>query len=156
RGTHYFLYLIVDLFSRHIMAAEVHTLESADVAGSMVQSACARDGVDAASLVLHSDNGGPMKGATMLETLRWLGITASFSRPHVSDDNAYVESLFRTAKYRPGYPSGGFVSLEAAAAWATEFTRWYNEEHRHSGIRFVTPAQRYAGEDVELLEARKA
>jgi hypothetical protein len=97
-----------------------------------------------------------MKGATMLETLRWLGITPSFSRPYVSDDNAFVEALFRTVKYRPGYPRGGFTSLEAATDWVDQFVRWYNEEHRHSGgLRFVTPMQRYAGDDIALLRTRE-
>lgn len=155
RGGYFFLYLVLDLFSRRIMAAEVHTAESADLAGVMIQNACAAHGVDSAGLVLHSDNGGPMKGATMLETLRWLGITPSFSRPHVSDDNAYVEALFRTAKYRPGYSRGGFASLEAARTWVGDFTRWYNEEHRHSGLRFVTPLQRYMGADISLLRERE-
>ena len=114
------------------------------------------EGIDASSmLVLHSDNGGPMKGATMLATLDRLGVTASFSRPRVSDDNPFSESLFRTLKYRPEYPEGPFASLEHARGWVARFVRWYNEVHRHSSIRFVTPAQRHNGDDLAILEQRQ-
>lgn len=96
-----------------------------------------------------------MKGAMMLATLQWRGIVPSFSRPSVSDDNAYSESLFRTLKYRPEYPVAAFESLEAAREWVRRFVQWYNFEHRHSGIRFVTPASRHSGEDVMILRKRK-
>ena len=86
----------------------------------------------------------------------WLGIKPSYSRPRVSDDNAYAESLFRTAKYRPEFPAKGFADLDARAAWAAGFVRWYNHDHRHSGIRYVSPAQRHAGEDQAILAARHA
>ena len=88
--------------------------------------------------------------------LYWLGITPSYSRPRVSDDNAFVEALFRTAKYRPAYPAKGFADLDAARHWAMRFVHWYNHEHRHSCIRYVTPAERHDGRDVELLAARHA
>ena len=88
--------------------------------------------------------------------LHWLGIKPSYSRPRVSDDNAYAEALFRTAKYRPEFPARGFADLEAARSWASGFVHWYNVEHRHSGIRYVTPAQRHAGQDKALLAARHA
>ena len=105
--------------------------------------------------MLHSDNGGPMKGATLLATLERLGIVPSFSRPRVSDDNPYSEALFRTLKGRPEYPSSAFSSLEDARGWVEGFVRWYNHEHRHSGIQFVTPAQRHAGEHIVILSSRK-
>jgi transposase InsO family protein len=110
---------------------------------------------DARQLSLHSDNGSPMKGATMLATLQKLGVAASFSRPGVSDDNAYSEALFRTLKYRPGYPKRPFRSLHDARAWVDAFVTWYNEHHLHSAIGFVTPADRHAGSDIDLLRARK-
>jgi hypothetical protein len=88
--------------------------------------------------------------------LHWLGIKPSYSRPRVSDDNAYAEALFRTAKYRPEFPARGFADLEAARSWAAGFVHWYNVEHRHSGIRYVSPAQRHAGEDHAILAARHA
>jgi hypothetical protein len=104
--------------------------------------------------VLHGDNGASLKATTVLAMLHWLGIAPSHSRPRVSDDNAFAEALFRTAKYRPGFPSAGFADLEAARRWAADFACWYNFEHRHSAIRYVTPAQRHAGEDRTLLAAR--
>ena len=103
---------------------------------------------------LHSDNGGPMRGSTMLATLQHLGIVASFSRPSVSDDNPYIESLFRTLKYRPGYPHKPFETIEQARAWVTGFVAWYNAEHRHSGIRFVTPDERHDGREHAVLANR--
>ena len=86
--------------------------------------------------------------------LHWLGIKPSYSRPRVSDDNAFVESLFRTAKYRPEYPARGFCDLASARQWAAEFVHWYNHEHRHSGIQFVTPQQRHTGQDKVILTHR--
>ena len=94
------------------------------------------------------------KATTVLAMLHWLGVKPSYSRPRVSDDNAFVESLFKTAKYRPEFPAHGFADLESARAWGHDFVRWHNGEHRHSGIRYVTPAQRHAGKDNAILAAR--
>ena len=99
-------------------------------------------------------NGATLKATTVLAMLHWLGIKPSYSRPRVSDDNAFVESLFRTAKYRPEFPAKGFPDLDAARAWAADFVRWYNFDHRHSGIRYVSPAQRHDGADHAILAAR--
>lgn len=156
RGAFYRLYLVLDIFSRKIVAWEVHQRESAEHASVMIRKACLAEGIHQAGLVLHADNGGPMKGATMLATLQKLGIVPSFSRPSVSDDNPYSESLFRTLKYAPAYPSKPFESIEAARQWVHGFARWYNDEHRHSAIRYVTPSQRHRGEDSDLLIQRKA
>jgi putative transposase len=156
RGTFFYLYLVLDVFSRKIVAAEVHAEESAAIAAALVEWACEKEGVDPRALVLHADNGGPMKGSTMLATLQRLGVVASFSRPQVSDDNPYVEAVFRTLKFRPGYPRRPFASLEQARHWVEAFVRWYNQEHQHSAIRYVTPEDRHAGRDVELLVARHA
>jgi putative transposase len=153
KGTFFYVYLVIDLFSRRVMGIEVRESESAEAAAQLIRRLCLEQNVDSAKLVLHSDNGSAMKGQTMLATLRWLGITPSFSRPYVSDDNAYVEALFKTLKYRPATPAR-FDQLANVAAWMTRFVRWYNHEHRHSGIRFVTPDQRYRGEDVAILAAR--
>jgi len=155
KGQFYYLYLVVDIFSRMIVGWAVDEEESEELARVLIREACLRHGVDQEQLVLHSDNGGPMKGATMLATLQWLGIVPSFSRPKVSDDNPYSESLFRTLKYRPSYPSVPFENLEAARGWVEEFERWYNHEHRHSGIRFLTPASRHYGEEESILKKRK-
>jgi transposase InsO family protein len=151
----FYLYLVVDIFSRKIVGWEICDHESSEVAAEMIGRACLKEGIQKNQLFIHSDNGGPMKGATMLATLRRLGVLPSFSRPSVSDDNAFSEALFRTLKYRPWYPRKPFSSIEEAEAWVTEFVRWYNTEHLHSGIGFVTPECRHHGEDVLILEKRK-
>jgi hypothetical protein len=125
-----------------------------ELASALFSEICTDLKLDPAGLVLHSDNGGPMKGSTMLATLQRLGVVPSFSRPRVSDDNPYSEALFRTLKYRPEYPSGAFSSLEHARAWTASFVTWYNTEHRHSAIRFVTPDERHEGRDKEILANR--
>jgi transposase InsO family protein len=155
-GVFFYLYLVVDIFSRKIVAAEVHAAEDSEHAAELIEQACAAEGINPDQLALHSDNGGPMKGATLLATLQQLGVMPSFSRPRVSDDNPYSEALFRTAKYRPEYPNGPFDSLEAAREWVRWFVDWYDHQHLHSAIRFVTPAQRHAGEDAEILANRCA
>lgn len=155
RGKFYYLYLVVDVWSRMIVGWAVQEEESAKLASTLILEACMRHGVDSEKLILHSDNGGPMKGATMLATLQWLGIIPSFSRPSVSDDNAYSEALFKTLKYRPEYPSAPFERLEEAQQWIRGFVQWYNYEHRHSGILFVTPSSRHYSEDILILEKRK-
>lgn len=154
RGMFYFLYLVVDVYSRKIVGWALHEEESQDFAVDMIDAAIRREDVPEDALVLHADNGGPMKGSTMLATLRRLGIVASFSRPSVSDDNAFIEALFRTMKYQPGYPRKPFASIEAARRWVTDFVAWYNGEHLHSGIRYVTPSDRHAGRDVAILANR--
>jgi transposase InsO family protein len=155
RGKFYYLYLVVDVWSRMIVGWEIHEKESAELASALIVEASFRHDVDSEKLILHSDNGGPMKGATMLATLQWLEIIPSFSRPSVSNDNAYSEALFKTLKYRPEYPSAPFENIEGAEEWVEEFVQWYNFEHRHSGILFVTPASRHHGEDKVILKNRK-
>ena len=122
----------------------------------VIQRAVLREDCINQPLVLHADNGSAMKGSTLQTTLQRLNITPSDSRPGVSNDNAFAESLFRTCKYRPDYPVGGYDDLAAAQRWEAGFVQWYNHEHRHSGIRLVTPAQRHAGEDTSVLAKRHA
>jgi len=153
-GAFFYLYLVVDVWSRRIVAWEVHAEESADLASHLVESTCVLNGIDSSRLVLHSDNGGPMKGSTMLATLERLGIQASFSRPHVSDDNPFSEALFRTLKYRPEYPTRPFADIGAARSWVEHFVAWYNTFHLHSAIRFVTPDDRHFGREPALLAQR--
>lgn len=150
QGRFFFLYLIVDIYSRKIVGQVVHEQESMEHAAVLIRNATAVENVETETLTLHADNGGPMKGATMLATLQKLGIVASFSRPHTSDDNPFSESLFRTMKYRPEYPDGPFSTLDEARAWVAAFVDWYNNEHLHSALRFVTPAQRHQGEAAVL------
>jgi len=154
RGKFYYLYLVVDVWSRKIVGWGVYECESPEWAAALIEEATKKEGVDVGQLVLHSDNGSPMKGATLLATLERLGIVPSFSRPHVSDDNPYSEALFRTVKYRPEYPTSAFGSLEQARQWVEGFVAWYNNEHRHSGIQFVTPAQRHTGLHIQVLAGR--
>lgn len=153
-GVFFYLYLVVDVWSRKIVAAAVHTVENSECASDLIEAACRAENINSSGLVLHADNGGPMKGATLLVTLQRLGIMPSFSRPHVSDDNPFIEALFRTTKYHACYPDGPFESLEAARAWVTWFVQWYNCEHRHSGIKFVTPEQRHSHQDITILADR--
>lgn len=153
-GAFFYLYLILDIFSRKIVGWEVHERETADFAAQMLERAVWAETCLTSPLVLHADNGSPMKGATMKATMERLGIIASFSRPRVSNDNPFSEALFRTCKYMPDWPSRGFATLDAARAWVHGFVRWYNVEHRHSAIRFVTPDQRHRGEDRPLLARR--
>lgn len=155
KGTYYYWYMILDIYSRKIVGHEVHETESADQASLLIRRASLVEGLAGRPLVLHADNGGAMKGSTMLATLEALGIAPSFSRPRVSNDNPYAEALFRTGKYRPEYPVKPFTSLTEARAWVLRFVRWYNEDHQHSGIRFVTPQQRHSGEALPILERRK-
>ena len=155
KGLFYYLYLIIDIFSRDIVGWEVWEEESADHASELIKRACiAQKRLTTMPLVLHSDNGSPMKGATMLETLYALGITPSNSRPRVSNDNPYSESIFKTLKYRPNYQPKGFGSVTEARIWCRHFVEWYRFEHHHSGIKFVTPAQRHDGKSDEILRKR--
>ena len=156
KGLFFYLYLIMDVYSRKIVGWEVFDSESADLAAVVFRKTHLREGLCARSLVLHSDNGSPMKGATMLSTLQRLGVMPSFSRPAVSDDNPYSEALFKTLKYHPGYPDTRFDSLQQAREWVAGFQHWYNEIHRHSGLTFVTPGQRHRGQDGLILEQRHA
>ena len=156
KGLYYYLYLIVDLYSRKIVGWEVYERESADYAGEVVRRAVLAERCIDRPLVLHADNGSPMKGETLLKTLYHLGVVTSYSRPRTSNDNPYSEALFRTCKYCPSFPRGGFAGLAQARDWMQRFVSGYNHQHRHSAIRFVTPEQRHNGEDVAILARRRA
>ncbi len=155
RGTFYYLYMVLDVWSRKIMGAVVHETEADELASMLIDDICASEGIRRNELALHSDNGSPMKGSTMLATLQRLGIMPSFSRPQVSNDNPFSESLFRTVKYCPEYPSSCFSSIENVREWVTWFRGWYNNKHHHSAIRFVTPEERHSGKEGQILENRK-
>jgi len=156
QGRWFYLYLILDLYSRKIVGFEVHDTDSADHAAHLARRTALAEGIHATPVkpVLHGDNGATLKGTTVLAMLYWLGIEPSYSRPRVSDDNPYAEALFRAAKYRPEFPAKGFAGLDTAREWAADFVHWYNDVHRHSGIKYVTPAQRHAGQDRPVLTAR--
>jgi putative transposase len=156
KGVFFYLYLIMDVYSRKIVGWEVFETESAAQAAEVIHKAYLREGIAGQLLVLHSDNGSPMKGATMLATLQRLGVMPSLSRPAVSNDNPYSEALFKTLKYHPGFPDKPFDTLGEAREWVAGFEHWYDEIHRHSGLKFVTPSQRHRGEDSAILEQRAA
>ena len=157
-GRWFHLYLILDLYSRKIVGWEVHDSDDSQHAVHLVRRTALSEGIAVmpSKPVLHGDNGSTLKATTVLAMLNWLGIKPSYSRPRVSDDNAYAESLFRTAKYRPEFPTKGFADLQAARLWAGDFVHWYNVDHRHGGIRYVSPQQRHLGEDHAILAARHA
>lgn len=155
RGIFLYLYLVMDIFSRKIVGWQVYEEESSAQAADLMIDICRHEAIPRHQVTLHSDNGSPMKGATLLATLQQLGIMPSFSRPAVSNDNPYSESLFRTLKYRPEYPEKPFEDLSAARHWVQGFVAWYNEEHLHSAIKYVTPGQRHRGEDSVILAQRK-
>jgi putative transposase len=156
RGMYFYLYLVVDIWSRRIMAAEVHETECGEIAATMIEKCLQSAAKGGKKPILHSDNGAPMRSATLAVKLRDLSITPSFSRPRVSNDNPFSESLFRTLKYRPSFPRKPFADLAAAQQWVDRFVRWYNTEHLHSAIRFVTPDARHFGHDTAQLAKRRA
>ena len=147
---------LVHIGRTRAVGLEGHDSDHSDHAVYLVRRTALAEGIAAlaAKPVLHGDNGSTLKATTVLAMLNWLGVKPSYSRPRVSDDNAYAESLFRTAKYRPEFPAKGFIDLEAARTWAAGFVHWYNVEHRHSGIKYVSPAQRHEGQDQNILAAR--
>jgi len=155
-GRWFYLYLILDVFSRKIVGFEVHDTDTSEHAAHLLKRTALAEGIAARTHrpVLHGDNGATLKGTTVLAMMHWLGVQPSYSRPRVSNDNAFVESLFRTAKYRPEYPASPFANLDEARTWAGCFVHWYNHQHLHSGIRYVTPAQRHAGQDRDILARR--
>jgi transposase InsO family protein len=155
-GRWFYLYLILDLYSRMIVGFEVHDSDDAEHAAHLAKRTALAEGIHAmpSKPVLHGDNGATLKATAVLAMLQWLGVKPSYSRPRVSDDNAFAESVFRTAKYRPEYPTAGFADLDSARQWAVAFVHWYNHDHRHSGIRYVSPAQRHAGADRAILQQR--
>ncbi len=154
-GQYYYLYLFMDIYSRKFVGAEVFAQESGEDAADLLQRSVWREKCSGTNLVLHSDNGAPMKSFTLRAKMEDLGIITSRSRPRVSNDNPYSEAGFKMIKYCPQWPDSGFISLEEARSWVDEFVSWYNGEHRHSGIRYVTPDERHEGLDFEILEQRK-
>lgn len=154
QGLFYYLYFFIDIYSRKIIGFEVYESENASYAEQVIKQACENEKVTRHQISLHSDNGSPMKASTFLSTLHNLGITPSYSRPSVSNDNPYSEALFKTTKYCRMYPTNPFQSLEEARKWVNEFVNWYNNEHLHSGIKFVTPHARHEGLDSEIFNKR--
>jgi transposase InsO family protein len=147
--------MIIDIYSRKIVGWEVWPEETGELASRLVERAILSEKIKGKPLVLHSDNGAPMKSYTLKERLEVLGVLSSYSRPRVSNDNPYSEAGFRTLKYRPGYPQDGFKTIEDAREWVCTFVDWYNNKHYHSGINFLTPNSRHNGQDEEIMRRRK-
>ena len=154
RGMYFYLYMVMDIYSRKIVGWQVYEHESSALAADLMTDICHREGIESGQVTLHSDNGGAMRGTALVVTLEKLGVIPSFSRAGVSSDNAYSESLFRTMKYVPYYPERHFEDMTQARRWVHRFVGWYNTEHLHSAIRFVTPAQRHEGLDKKILSHR--
>ena len=140
---------------RKTVGWSVHEREDSDLAAVLIRKGAYREQLEPGSLILYSDNGGPMKGVTMMAMLEWLGIVPSFSRPRVSDDNEFSEAQFSTVKNRPEYPTKPFEGLEAATVWIEGLAQWYNHEHLHSATRIVTPVDRHEGSDHAVLGQHK-
>ncbi len=147
--------MVMDIYSRKIVGWQVHDAESSAHAADLIEDIARRENIDKKQLVIHSDNGSPMKGATLRAKLVDLDIATSFSRPRVSNDNPYSESLFKTVKYHHTFPENPFKTLSEARNWVEAFVCWFNNEHQHSALKFVTPNQRHNGLDSAVLEKRK-
>lgn len=155
-GKYFKLYVIMDLFSRKIIGWEVWEEENEEHSRELVEKTCLSENIQPDEKpVLHGDNGKPLKSANLTALLNILGIQTSYSRPRVSNDNAHAEALFRTAKYHPSLPEKPFEDVQSARKWTADFVHWYNEEHRHSALNWVTPSQKHSGEEVAILEKRK-
>ncbi len=154
KGKYFYLYLFMDIYSRKIVGYQVYEKECSEYASDILEDVCRKEKIKKEEVILHSDNGSPMKGAMMLSTMQKLGVIPSFSRPGVSNDNPYSESLFRTLKYHPTYPFKPFESVLEAREWVAKCVSWYNNQHLHSGIKFVTPNQRHLGKDGKILQKR--
>ncbi|MCP1418624.1 IS2 transposase TnpB [compost metagenome] len=155
KGRFYYWYMVKDIYSRRLVTNEVHESECSEHACVLLEKGCLRERTAGRPLVLHSDNGHVMRGSLLRESMISLGVEPSFSRPRVSNDNAYAEALFRTAKYCPLWPEQPFESLTQARLWVQKFVEWYNEEHRHSALKYVTPNERHEGKAQALLQARE-
>ena len=154
KWTYYYLYVILDIYSRYVVGWMIASQESAALAEELVRQSCAKQGIPEGQLTLHADRGAPMVAKSMAMLLADLGINRSHSRPHVSDDNPYSEAQFKTMKYRPDYPQR-FGSLSDARAWARPFFTWYNHHHYHSGIGLLHPADVHYGRAAEIIQARQ-
>ncbi|MDH0339876.1 IS3 family transposase, partial [Metapseudomonas otitidis] len=154
KGRYFYWYMVKDIYSRKLVANEVHEIECAEHARDLLEKGCLRERTAGRPLVLHSDNGNVMRGSLLRESMISLGIEPSFSRPRVSNDNAYAEALFRTAKYCPLWPDLPFDSVTEARLWVQKFVDWYNEDHRHSALKYVTPNERHDGKAIALLRSR--
>ena len=155
KWTYYYLYVILDIYSRYVVGWMVASRESAALAEVMIRQTCAKQGIERKQLTIHADRGSSMTSKPVAFLLADLGVTQSHSRPHVSDDNPYSEAQFKTLKYRPDFP-GRFSCIEAARVHCQRFFGWYNDEHRHSGLGLHTPADVHYGTAEAIRDKRAA
>jgi transposase InsO family protein len=153
KWTYFYLYVIIDVFSRQVVGWMVATRESATLAKQFISEACAKHHILPGQLTLHADRGSSMKSKPVALLLTDLGVTKSHSRPYTSDDNPFSESNFKTLKYRPDFPAS-FGCLQDARAHCQRFFHWYNNDHRHSGIAFMTPADVHYGRAEDIIATR--
>ncbi len=154
KWTYFYLYVILDIFSRYVTGWMVAYRESAELAKRLIEESCAKQNIRPGQLTLHADRGPSMSSKPVAFLLADLGVTKTHSRPHVSDDNPYSESQFRTMKYRPEFPDR-FGCIQDSRAFSQGFFRWYNEEHRHSGVGLLTPAMVHYGQSENILRQRQ-
>jgi putative transposase len=154
KGRFFYLYLILDMYSRYVVGWLIATTESSDLAEQFIAQTCHRHQIPMAQLTLHADRGAPMRSKAVTALLQDLNVTQSHSRPRTSNDNAYSEAQFKTLKYRPDYP-GQFGTLEEARAWVSRFVNWYNQEHYHSGLSLLTPQMVHQGESQVVCQQRQ-
>jgi putative transposase len=155
KGIYYYLYVLIDVYSRYVVGWLLAPQESAELAKQLIADSVERESVEPGNLTVHADNGSSMASKPVALLLEDLGVAKSHSRPHTSNDNPYSESQFKTLKYRPNFPER-FDSIEQARAFCREFFPWYNDEHRHSGIGLLTPAMVHHGTAPEVTERRAA
>lgn len=155
KWTYFYLYVVLDVFSRYVVGWMVADGESAALASRLLTETCDKQDIEPDQLTVHADRGTAMKSKLLAQKLADLGVTRSFSRPQVSDDNPFSESQFKTMKYRPEFPDR-FPTKDAALEFCRQFFAWYNEEHQHSGIALFTPSQVHHGEAPAILEKRRA
>jgi putative transposase len=155
KWTYFYLYVVLDVFSRYVVGWMVADGESSELAKQLIADTCKKQEIEPGKLTIHADRGSSMTSKPVAFLMADLGITKTHSRPHVSDDNPYSESHFRTLKYRPGFPER-FGSLQDARSFSQEFFAWYNDEHRHSGLGLLSPAVVHYGLAPQAIERRRA
>ena len=152
--TYFYLYVLLDIFSRYVVGWMVADRENSALASQLIRESCARQNIQPSTLTLHSDRGSPMTSKGTAQLLADLGVTRSLGRPQVSDDNPFSEAHFKTVKYHPGFPPR-FPDIHAAQDFCRSFFPWYNEEHRHGGIAMLTPADVHQGRAQRVLDDRR-
>jgi len=154
KGVVYYLYMIIDVYSRYIVGWLISNREAAELAEQLIAATCAKEGIESERLTLHADRGSAMRSKTVAQLLVALGVSKSHSRPRTPTDNPYSEAQFKTMKYRPDYPKE-FSTMKQARSWVREFVQWYNQEHHHTGLALMTPAVVHHGQVEQVVQQRQ-